>query len=70
MALTGKLEAETEIKVSADKFFKIFRSQAHHIPNASSDKIHKIEVHEGDWESHGSIKHWSYTIGMKSFLNF
>ena len=43
MALTaGKLEIETEIKAVADEFFKIFRSQAHHLPNICSDKIHKI----------------------------
>ena len=63
MALTGKLETETEIKAPADKFFKIFRSQAHHLPNICSDKIHKIEVHEGDWETQGSVKHWSLTVG-------
>ncbi|KAL6350831.1 hypothetical protein AAG906_031417 [Vitis piasezkii] len=47
MALTAKVETETEIKAPADKFFKLFRSQAHHLPNICSDKIHKIEVHEG-----------------------
>lgn len=66
MALTGKLEIETEIKAPADKFFKIFRSQAHHLPNICSDKIHKIEVHEGDWETQGSVKHWSLTVGKAS----
>ncbi|KAJ9708432.1 hypothetical protein PVL29_000461 [Vitis rotundifolia] len=66
MALTaGKLEIETEIKAPADEFFKIFRSQAHHLPNICSDKIHKIEVHEGDWETQGSVKHWSYTIVLR-----
>lgn len=24
---------------------------------------HKIDLHEGDWESHGSVKSWSCTVG-------
>ncbi|XP_034700076.1 MLP-like protein 43 [Vitis riparia] len=66
MALIAKVETETKIKAPADKFFKLFKSQAHHLPNICSDKIHKIEVHEGDWETQGSVKHWSYTIGGNS----
>ncbi|KAJ9708434.1 hypothetical protein PVL29_000463 [Vitis rotundifolia] len=41
-------------------------NQAHHLPNICSDKIHKIEVHEGDWETQGSVQHWSFTVGGNS----
>lgn len=51
MALTGKVEIEKEIKASADQFFHIVRRQAHHLPTICSDKIQKIQVHEGDWET-------------------
>ncbi|KAJ9153088.1 hypothetical protein P3X46_026572 [Hevea brasiliensis] len=62
MALTGKLETEVEVKVAADKAYGIFRSQTHQLPNIASDMIHKTEIHEGDWETPGSIKSWNYTI--------
>ncbi|KAM5567003.1 hypothetical protein ABKV19_015232 [Rosa sericea] len=63
MALQGKVEAEIEIKAPADKFYNIFKSQAHHVPNTSqTGTITGVAVHEGDWETAGSIKIWSYAI--------
>nr|XP_023898867.1 MLP-like protein 31 [Quercus suber]POE52685.1 mlp-like protein 31 [Quercus suber] len=62
MALKYKLETDIEIKAPADKFYNIFRSQMHLIPNVSSDKIQGVQVHEGDWETMGSVKHWNYTL--------
>ncbi|KAH7570952.1 hypothetical protein JRO89_XS05G0229900 [Xanthoceras sorbifolium] len=61
MGLAGEVEVYVELKTSADKFYKVFSNQVHHVPNAS-DKVHAIEVHEGDWETAGSIKVWKYTI--------
>ena len=61
MALVGKQEADVEIKAPADKFFNILRGEIHHIPNISSDKVHGVEVHEGDWETSGSVKLWKFT---------
>ncbi|KAB1205735.1 hypothetical protein CJ030_MR7G028080 [Morella rubra] len=66
MALKGKLEAELELKASADKFYSIFRSQAHQVPNATPDIIQHVAVHEGDWETHGSVKVWKYTVEGKA----
>ncbi|XP_022775862.1 MLP-like protein 43 [Durio zibethinus] len=68
MALTGKLKAEVEVKAPADKFFSIVRSESHQIPNATSDKIHNVEMHEGDWEADGSIKLGKYTVGKKTLI--
>ncbi|KAB1205745.1 MLP-like protein 43 [Morella rubra] len=62
MALKGKVETEFEIKVSADKFYNVFRSQAHQVPNATPDIIQGVDVHEGDWKTHGSVKIWKYTV--------
>ncbi|XP_041009777.1 MLP-like protein 28 [Juglans microcarpa x Juglans regia] len=62
MALKGKLETEIEIKSAADKYYNIFRSTTHHFPKATPNIIQAVEVHEGDWETHGSIKFWNYTI--------
>ncbi|PRQ40952.1 putative START-like domain-containing protein [Rosa chinensis] len=61
-SLDGKLETEVEISSGADKFYKIFTSQMHLLPNVSSDKIQGVELHEGDWETVGSVKHWDYTL--------
>ncbi|CAL8995146.1 unnamed protein product [Prunus brigantina] len=55
------LEAEVEIKSNADRLYKVFSNQHHAFPNASSDHVHDVVVHEGDWETSGSIKLWTYT---------
>ncbi|KAJ7942974.1 MLP-like protein 28 [Quillaja saponaria] len=56
MALQGKVETEVEIKVPDDKFYNIFSKQAHHVPTASPNHVEAVHVHEGDWETDGSIK--------------
>lgn len=68
MALVEKLEADVELKCSADKFFEIWSYQASQAPDAASDKVHAVEVHEGDWIAAGSVKLWTYTIGMAQQL--
>jgi hypothetical protein len=62
MALKGKLETEIEIKADAQKFYETFKQQSHQVPNAT-DHIQAVAVHEGDWETHGSVKIWQYTVG-------
>ncbi|RXH79188.1 hypothetical protein DVH24_040335 [Malus domestica] len=57
------VETEIEIKAPAEKFYNIFKRQAHHVPNISSGSIQGVQVHEGDWETHGSIKSWNYSVG-------
>lgn len=61
--LAGKLETEVEIKSSAVIFYNIFKSQMHMLPNISSDNVQHVELHEGDWETLGSVKNWNYTLG-------
>ncbi|XP_004297382.1 PREDICTED: MLP-like protein 43 [Fragaria vesca subsp. vesca] len=56
------LEAVVEIKSSADKVYSLISIEHHNVPKASSDKVHDVAVHEGDWETTGSIKLWKYTI--------
>ncbi|KAF2316804.1 hypothetical protein GH714_042145 [Hevea brasiliensis] len=56
-----------ELNDAADHFYKIFYSEAHHVPNAS-DSIHSVEDHEGDWETPGSTKLWKYTLGNPEFF--
>ena len=63
MALSGKVEKEIEIQAPAAKFYNLFRKQIHQIPDICTEKVHGAKVHEGDWESVGSVKHWNYTMG-------
>lgn len=67
--LKGKVETEIEIKAPAEKFYNIFRSRAHHVPNISSGSIQRVQVHEGDWETHGSIKSWNYSVGKVIYVH-
>ncbi|KAL5763238.1 hypothetical protein ACOSP7_019502 [Xanthoceras sorbifolium] len=69
MALVGKMETAVEIKSPAVKYYKVFSSEAHSIPNMSSDNLHAVEVHEGDWDTHGAVKHWTFTAVLGVFLS-
>ncbi|KAJ0037677.1 hypothetical protein Pint_22315 [Pistacia integerrima] len=62
MALAGKLEADLEINAPAVAFYDVWKSQCHHLPNATPSNMQAVEVHEGDWETAGSIKLWNYTV--------
>ena len=63
MSLKGKVGTEIEIKSPPEKYYNIFKGQAYHVPNAAPDHIQGVDVHEGDWETHGSVKIWKYTLG-------
>ena len=63
MSLKGNLETVMELKSSPEKFFTIWKTQAYHIPNHTPDNIHAVDMHEGDWETEGSIKIWRYSAG-------
>ncbi|GAU30870.1 hypothetical protein TSUD_15560 [Trifolium subterraneum] len=64
MALSGKVVSEVEIQTPAAKFYNFYRKKLEHLPNISTH-IHGAKVHEGDWETVGSVKHWEYTIDGK-----
>ena len=66
--LKGKVETEIEIKASPEKFYNMFTKTAHHVPNAAGNHIKGVEVHEGDWDTHGSVKFWNYTLGKSTNL--
>ncbi|KGN49640.1 MLP-like protein 328 [Cucumis sativus] len=68
MSLVGKFVSELEINAPAEKYYKIFKDQVSHVPNISPNIIQNVEVHEGDWDTHGhgSIKIWSYTVDGKT----
>ncbi|XP_065854960.1 MLP-like protein 328 [Euphorbia lathyris] len=76
--MKGELVAEVELKSGAHKFFKFWKSQtrsasalhvppseAHKTPHHTSSHIQAVRIHEGDWDTPGSIKIWNYTIDGK-----
>ncbi|XP_061367710.1 MLP-like protein 28 [Gastrolobium bilobum] len=64
MALIGKLSVETGGHSSADKFYNLFAKQLHQLQNLC-EGVHGTKLHQGDWHSIGSEKHWTYTIDGK-----
>ncbi|XP_037495143.1 MLP-like protein 31 isoform X1 [Jatropha curcas] len=60
MALTGKLEADVEIKASADKFHDVFGSRPHHVKHATPHNIKGCELHDGEFGKEGSVVFWNY----------
>lgn len=65
MALDGKIVSQFQIKVSAQKFYKILKDLCFHIPTISPKVINQVEIHGGDWDNHGhgSVKIWNYVVG-------
>ncbi|EEF37413.1 MLP-like protein 328 [Ricinus communis] len=63
--MKGQLEVEVEIKSSAEKFFNFWKVQPHQVPNHTPSNIQAVHVHEGDWETPGSIRIWHYTVEGK-----
>ncbi|KAI4369074.1 hypothetical protein MLD38_017563 [Melastoma candidum] len=59
------METEVEIKASADEFYQVFRNRPHHLPNICSD-ITSGKVSDGQWQTHGSTRHWDYQFGGKT----
>lgn len=66
--LVGKLEADVEIKSSAEKFHHMWAGRVHDLPKATPDKIQNCELQEGDWGKVGSVVIWSYVIGKSLYM--
>ncbi|XP_065854937.1 MLP-like protein 43 [Euphorbia lathyris] len=61
MSLVEKMDADVEIKSSAEKFHDVFSCRPHHVKNMTPDKIHGCDLHEGDFGKQGTIVNWTYT---------
>ncbi|CAN0908713.1 MLP-like protein 328 [Linum grandiflorum] len=64
--MSGKLEAEVELKAPPAKFFNVLRKAAHQIPAHAPSTIRAVKCHQGDWETDKAIKIWSYTCEGKT----
>ncbi|XP_057975401.1 MLP-like protein 34 [Malania oleifera] len=61
-----KLEAEVEIKASADHFHDILSSKPHHLSNVYPEKIQSCDIHEGEWGKESSVICWNYVLDGKA----
>ncbi|KAK8529189.1 hypothetical protein V6N13_102121 [Hibiscus sabdariffa] len=65
-ALTGKLEADVEIKASPEQFYDIFANKPHLVHHACNDKVQGWDLHEGEWGKVGTIIIWTYVHDGKA----
>ncbi|KAK6922220.1 Bet v I/Major latex protein [Dillenia turbinata] len=64
MGKVERMEWEMETKCSAIDFYEVFKGKAHQMPNACP-RLQSIELHEGDWETEGHVKLWSFIADGK-----
>ncbi|XP_028759037.1 MLP-like protein 328 [Neltuma alba] len=64
MAQVCVLEATKQLRSPPEKIFNFLKSQNQKIPNAT-DKVHDVEVLNGDWVTPGSVKLWKFTLEGK-----
>ncbi|CAA7033758.1 unnamed protein product [Microthlaspi erraticum] len=65
MAMSGTYVAEVPLKGLAEKHYKRWRNENHLFPDAVGHHIQGVNIHDGDWDSHGAIKSWNYTLNGK-----
>ncbi|KAF3489757.1 hypothetical protein F2Q69_00055568, partial [Brassica cretica] len=65
MATSGTYVTEVPLKGSAEKHYKRWKTENHLFPDAIGHHIQGVTVHDGEWDSHGSIKIWNYTCDGK-----
>ncbi|CAA7033750.1 unnamed protein product [Microthlaspi erraticum] len=68
MAMSGTYVAEVPLKGSAEKHYKRWKSENHLFPDAVGHHIQGVNLHHGDWDSHGSVRSWNYTCDGKQEL--
>ncbi|GMJ04445.1 MLP-like protein 28 [Hibiscus trionum] len=66
MAQIRKMDCQVLIKSSADKFYDAFRTKARYLPKMSNGLIAYVKLVQGDWNSVGTVRLWSYASEGKS----
>ncbi|CAN7081563.1 unnamed protein product [Brassica oleracea var. botrytis] len=65
MATSGTYVTEVPLKGTAEKHYKRWKSENFLFPDAIGHHIQNVTVHDGEWDSHGGIKIWNYTLDGK-----
>ncbi|KAF3607034.1 hypothetical protein DY000_02045357 [Brassica cretica] len=63
MAISGTYVAEVPLKGSVEKHYKRWKRGNHIFSDAIGHHIQGVAIHDGDWDSHGSIRSWNITCG-------
>ncbi|OMO99687.1 hypothetical protein COLO4_13141 [Corchorus olitorius] len=64
MAQIRKMDCQVEIKSSAEQFFDAFKNNMQLMPKLASQIIKDVKLVQGDdWQSVGSVRLWTYTLG-------
>ncbi|CAL1386838.1 unnamed protein product [Linum trigynum] len=63
--MSGKLEVEVELHCSPEKIYDVFRKSGHELPSHAPTHVQGVQVHEGEWDAHGTVKFWIYTCEGK-----
>lgn len=65
MAQVSKVEAQTEIKSSSDRFYGFFRNNLKGLVNIFPQRISSVELTQGVEGSAGAVYNVNYVIGMQ-----
>ncbi|KAE8667199.1 Detected protein of unknown function [Hibiscus syriacus] len=66
MAQIRKMDCQVVIKSSAEKLYDAFRTKAPFLPKMSNGLIADVKLLQGDWNSVGAVRLWSYVSQGKS----
>ncbi|KAK8681507.1 hypothetical protein V6N13_053909 [Hibiscus sabdariffa] len=64
--LTGKLEANVEIKATPEQFLDMWANKPHHVHHTCGDKVQGCDLHEGELGKVGSVIIWRYVHDGKA----
>ncbi|XP_010553823.1 PREDICTED: MLP-like protein 328 [Tarenaya hassleriana] len=65
MASSGTYVGEVSLKGSAGQHYGRWRNENNLFPDAIGHHIQAVNLHHGEWHSHGSIRTWHYTCEGK-----
>jgi len=60
MGLSGKLDAQVEIKSHGHLFHDLFKRKPHHISKICPKHVQSCELIQGEWGTVGSVVCWKY----------
>ncbi|XWS34488.1 hypothetical protein CRYUN_Cryun21dG0042500 [Craigia yunnanensis] len=66
MAQIRKMDCQVEIKSPAYEFYDAFKTKAQLMPKMANQVITDIKLLQGDWDSVGAVRLWTYIAGDKS----
>ncbi|KAF3586808.1 hypothetical protein F2Q69_00026741, partial [Brassica cretica] len=65
MAISGTYVADMPLKGSVEKHYKRWKSGNHIFSDAIGHHIQGVAIHDGDWDSHGSIRSRNITCDSR-----